>query len=69
MTGASTPGGAGYTPRANRLEEGEVEEEMMVDEQQVHGLPVQLPPSPTGQCSPTLQVLQRKIGFLKILIW
>jgi hypothetical protein len=67
VTGVSTPGGAGYTPRANRLEleEGELEEEMMEDEQQGHGLPIELPSSSIGQCSPKLQVLQRKIGFLK----
>jgi hypothetical protein len=41
-----------------------------VDEQQAHGLPVELQPLPTaGQCSPMLQVSQKNYGVFELNIF
>ncbi|KAF7635076.1 hypothetical protein Mgra_00005518 [Meloidogyne graminicola] len=66
-TGASTPGGAaGYTPRAIPAEEEAAllaaDEEQFTD-QQLAANGVQLPPSPTGECSPTL--MRKFAGFFE----
>lgn len=52
QSGASTPGGAGYTPRSSAWQEEALLGEQ--DEQQ-RRIPIEVPPSPPGQCDPELQ--------------
>jgi hypothetical protein len=65
ITGASTPGGAaGYTPRALPVEEEAAllaaDEKQFADQQEAEN-GVQVPPSPPGECSPTLMVFIFKV--------